>query len=170
RRRRSWNGCRSSMTWVGTSASMRASGDASRRRRNKAAMRMERAGTMASVLPQHVAEEGVARPLLEIRHAMKRFITPEGQDVVALDEVSISGSRHEFRTLLGPSGCCQTTVLRVASGCEELDAGEICIDDENIAGRPAYRRQVNSDFQFYALFRLLSVARSVAYRLEDARA
>ena len=131
---------------------------------------MERAGTMASVLPQHVAEEGVARPLLEIRHAMKRFITPEGQDVVALDDVSISVARNEFLTLLGPSGCGKTTLLRVVSGFEDLDAGEICIDGQNIAGQPAYRRPVNTVFQTYALFPHLTVARNVAYSLEVARA
>ncbi|MCR4267608.1 ABC transporter ATP-binding protein [Nitratireductor sp. ZSWI3] len=124
---------------------------------------------MAAAQARDAAENGPARPVLEIRHAMKRFATPEGQEVVALDDVSISVAPNEFLTLLGPSGCGKTTLLRVVSGFEDLDAGDIFIDRQDIAGRPAYRRPVNTVFQTYALFPHLSVARNVAYSLEIAK-
>ena len=132
-------------------------------------MKIEASGQLKSAVGGGAPVNGSGRPLLEIRHAVKRFATPEGQEVVALDDVSISVARNEFLTLLGPSGCGKTTLLRVVSGFEDLDGGEIRIDGQNIAGQPAYRRPVNTVFQTYALFPHLSVGRNVAYSLEVAR-
>ncbi|MGB6156448.1 ABC transporter ATP-binding protein [Castellaniella sp.] len=109
-------------------------------------------------------------PILEVRNARKRFKTPDGGEVLALDDVSITVQPNEFLTLLGPSGCGKTTLLRAIAGFEDLDAGEIFIAGENINGQPAHKRPVNTVFQRYALFPHLSVARNVAYSLEVARA
>ena len=105
---------------------------------------------------------------LEIKNAYKCFVTPEGDKVNALDNVDISVSENEFLTLLGPSGCGKTTLLRVISGFEDLDQGDILLDNISIAHQPAYRRPVNTVFQKYALFPHLSVAKNIAYSLELA--
>ena len=39
---------------------------------------------------------------------------------------------NSFTTLLGPSGCGKTTVLRMISGLEVPDSGEILFDDKVI--------------------------------------
>ncbi|MFC0206880.1 ABC transporter ATP-binding protein [Chelativorans intermedius] len=130
---------------------------------------MEATSAMVASRKTQETEADPDHPVLEIRHAKKRFATPEGQEVVALDDVSITVARNEFLTLLGPSGCGKTTLLRVVSGFEDLDGGEILIDRQDIARQPAYRRPVNTVFQTYALFPHLSVARNVAYSLEVAR-
>ncbi len=70
-------------------------------------------------------------PIAEVREAVKRFATPEGGAVTALDGVSLKIQLREFVTLLGPSGCGKTTLLRAISGLEELDGGEVWI-----AGQP----------------------------------
>lgn len=105
-------------------------------------------------------------PILTIKNASKRFIMPEGGEIRALDDVSLSVAPNEFLTLLGPSGCGKTTLLRVISGFEDLDAGEVAIEGQSMTHEPAYRRPVNTVFQKYALFPHLSVARNVAYSLE----
>src|SRR3546814_7028321 len=123
----------------------------------------------AAASPPQAAGGGDVPPILEIRHARKRFKTPDGREVVALDDVSISVAANEFMTLLGPSGCGKTTLLRAIAGLEDLDSGEIRIDGQDIGGWPAYKRPVNNMFQRYALFPHLSVGRNVAYHLEIAR-
>lgn len=104
--------------------------------------------------------------MLEIRGAAKRFSTPDGKAVQALDRVDLDVRASEFVTLLGPSGCGKTTLLRAISGFETLDSGRISLDGEDIAGIPAYKRPVNTVFQSYALFSHMSVARNVGYALE----
>ncbi len=105
----------------------------------------------------------------EVKEAVKRFPAPEGGEVLALDNLSISIQQGQFVTLLGPSGCGKTTLLRAISGFEELDSGEICIGGEQVAGVPPYRRPVNTVFQSYALFPHLTVSGNVSYGLEMAR-
>ena len=107
--------------------------------------------------------------LLEIEHATKRFATPEGRHITALDNVSLNVGANEFLTLLGPSGCGKTTLLRTISGFEDLDSGMIRIDGHDVSEWPAHKRPVNTVFQKYALFPHLSVARNVAYSLEIAK-
>jgi spermidine/putrescine transport system ATP-binding protein len=107
-------------------------------------------------------------PILDIRNATKRYNVPEGGQVTALDGISLTVAPNEFLTLLGPSGCGKTTLLRAISGFEELDAGDILIDGQSMAGQPAFKRPVNTVFQSYALFPHLSVARNVSYSLDVA--
>ena len=109
-----------------------------------------------------------ARALVELRGAVKRFPTPEGGAVTALDEVTLNVGANEFVTLLGPSGCGKTTLLRCLSGFEDLDEGTLAIDGRPMAGVPAHRRPVNTVFQSYALFPHMTVAGNVAYSLEVA--
>ncbi len=107
-------------------------------------------------------------PITEVREAVKRFATPEGGAVTALDGVSLKIQLREFVTLLGPSGCGKTTLLRVISGLEELDAGEVLIAGEPMTDVPPHRRPVNTVFQNYALFPHLSVGDNVGYGLDVA--
>jgi len=106
--------------------------------------------------------------IVEIHSATKRFPTPEGGTVVALDRVSLDVLSNEFITLLGPSGCGKTTLLRTVSGFEELDEGEIIVDGVPMGGIPPHRRPVNTVFQSYALFPHLSVGDNVGYSLDVA--
>jgi spermidine/putrescine transport system ATP-binding protein len=106
--------------------------------------------------------------LVELRDAAKRFRTPEGTDIIALDRVSLNVGANEFVTLLGPSGCGKTTLLRCLSGFEDLDAGSLSIDGLAMAGVPAHKRPVNTVFQNYALFPHMTVGANVGYSLEVA--
>jgi spermidine/putrescine transport system ATP-binding protein len=108
----------------------------------------------------------IAAPIVEVIDAVKRFATPEGGTVAALDGVTLAVGAREFVTLLGPSGCGKTTLLRAISGFEDLDEGEVLIGGQAMTGVPAHRRPVNTVFQNYALFPHLSVEGNVAYGLE----
>jgi len=82
-----------------------------------------------------------------------------------LDGLSLDIKDKEFITLLGPSGCGKTTTLRLIAGFLEPHEGEIIFDGKVINGIPAYKRQVNTIFQRYALFPHLNVYENIAFGL-----
>jgi putative spermidine/putrescine transport system ATP-binding protein len=86
-------------------------------------------------------------------------------DVVAVNGVDLEVREGEFFSLLGPSGCGKTTCLRMIAGFEEPTAGRIVLHGRDVAGLPAYERDVNTVFQDYALFPHMSVRDNVEYGL-----
>ncbi len=68
-------------------------------------------------------------------------------------------------TILGPSGCGKTTVLRLITGLEDADGGQIILDGQDITDIPAENRFVNTVFQSYALFPHMTVFDNVAFGL-----
>ncbi|WP_181704854.1 ABC transporter ATP-binding protein [Chthonobacter rhizosphaerae] len=87
--------------------------------------------------------------------------------VPALDRVTLSVPGNSYVSLLGPSGSGKTTLLRVIAGFEEPDRGSVTLDGKRIDGTPAHRRGIGFVFQTFALFPHLSVARNVAFGLEN---
>jgi ABC-type Fe3+/spermidine/putrescine transport system ATPase subunit len=98
--------------------------------------------------------------VLELRALSKHFPTHR-----AVDGVSFSIGRGEFFSLVGPSGCGKTTTLRLIAGFEEPTSGQLLLDGHSVEGLPAYRRDVSTVFQNYALFPHLTVAQNVAFGL-----
>lgn len=85
--------------------------------------------------------------------------------LAAVSELDLVVREGEFLTLLGPSGCGKTTILRLISGFETADSGDIRIAGARVNDVPPYRRNVNTVFQNYALFPHLTVFDNVAYGL-----
>ena len=75
-----------------------------------------------------------------------------------LKGINLSIRSGEFFSLLGPSGCGQTTTLRLIGGFESADEGEVRIDGVDMVSVPPENRPLNTVFQSYALFPHLSVA------------
>jgi spermidine/putrescine transport system ATP-binding protein len=92
-------------------------------------------------------------------------VTKRFGDQVAVDDLSLVIERGEFFSLLGPSGCGKTTTLRMIGGFEEPTAGAILLGGSDVTMLPAYRRDVNTVFQSYALFPHLDVFENVAFGL-----
>jgi putrescine transport system ATP-binding protein len=88
-------------------------------------------------------------------------------DFAAVNDISLTIRRGEIFCLLGGSGCGKTTLLRMLAGFETPSSGSISIDGEDMAGIPAYERPVNMMFQSYALFPHMTVAKNVAFGLEQ---
>jgi ABC-type Fe3+/spermidine/putrescine transport system ATPase subunit len=86
--------------------------------------------------------------------------------VRAADRVNLTIRQNEFFTMLGASGSGKTTTLRMIAGFEEPDAGRIIINGQDVTKLPAYKRDVHTVFQDYALFPHLSVFENVAFALE----
>ena len=93
-------------------------------------------------------------------------VTKAFKETVAVDHLSLAIEEGEFFSLLGPSGCGKTTTLRMIGGFEPPTEGRIYLADDDVAHLPAYKRNVNTVFQSYALFPHLTVFENVAYGLK----
>ncbi len=102
--------------------------------------------------------------LIELKNICKAF---DGEQI--LSDVNLYINDHEFITLLGPSGCGKTTTLRIIGGFETPDVGDVYFDGERINDVPAYKRNVNTVFQKYALFPHLNVYDNIAFGLKLAK-
>ncbi len=103
-------------------------------------------------------------PAVEFR-AVSRYFGSAAAPVKAVDGVDLTIAEGSFFAMLGPSGSGKTTCLRLISGFESPDVGEIRIFGENSGSVPPHRRNVNTVFQDYALFPHMNVRDNVAYGL-----
>lgn len=99
--------------------------------------------------------------ILILENISKKF----GEDTI-LKNISLTVESGEFLTLLGPSGCGKTTTLRIISGLETVDGGNIILDNENVTKKEPNLRDVNTVFQNYALFPHMTVFDNIAYPLK----
>ncbi|NIC00292.1 ABC transporter ATP-binding protein [Halobacterium sp. R2-5] len=89
-----------------------------------------------------------------------------GDEVLAVDGVSLDIESGEFVTLVGPSGCGKTTTLRTIAGFEMPTSGTVRIDDKDVTDAPPYERNTGMVFQDFALFPHMTVHENVAYGME----
>ncbi len=75
----------------------------------------------------------------------------------------------EFFSFLGPSGSGKSTLLRAIAGFGPTPEGRILISGEDIARLPPWERNVGMVFQSYALWPHMSVAKNVAFGLEERK-
>src|SRR5206468_2859498 len=89
-----------------------------------------------------------------------------GQDVVAVDDVSLHIEDGEFIVLVGPSGCGKSTILRIIAGLEEVTAGEVRIGDRDVTDLPPKQRDIAMVFQNYALYPHMTVEENLGFGLK----
>ena len=101
---------------------------------------------------------------ITVEHLSKSF-----GDIQALDDVSLEIAAGEIFFLLGPSGCGKTTLIRTLAGFYKPDAGRVLFDGEDVTAVPPHKRQTAMMFQSYALWPHLSVAKNIAFGLEELK-
>jgi iron(III) transport system ATP-binding protein len=90
---------------------------------------------------------------VRIESVMKRFGAVE-----VLCDVSLLVDRSTLVTLLAPSGCGKTTLLRMIAGLETTDSGSIQISERVVSDPaagvfvPTAQRNIGMVFQSYALW------------------
>ena len=106
---------------------------------------------------------------LEFRHIAHAY-----GEVSAVSDVSFSARAGEITCLLGSSGCGKSTLLNLAAGLLPVQAGEVLVGGEVMAGPgknpPPEARPVGLVFQDGALFPHMTVAKNVAFGLPGAGA
>ena len=102
----------------------------------------------------------MSKELIRLKDLVVEF---DGERI--LDSINLYIRDKEFLTLLGPSGCGKTTTLRVIGGFLSPTSGDVLFDGKRINDVPAYKRQINTVFQRYALFPHLDVYDNIAFGL-----
>ncbi len=103
-------------------------------------------------------------PYLRIDSVSKMFGAFE-----ALRDISLEIFDGEFVCFLGPSGCGKTTLLRAIAGLDIQTSGRIEQSGQDISALPPSERDFGIVFQSYALFPNLTVAKNIAYGLENRK-
>jgi multiple sugar transport system ATP-binding protein len=85
----------------------------------------------------------------------------------ALDAISMTIPDGSFVVLLGPTGAGKTTTLRMISGLDHLDRGEILIGGVSMTGRTPAERNVAMVFQQYSLYPHLTVRQNLEFPLKS---
>ena len=101
---------------------------------------------------------------LEVRDVDVTY--PDG--TVAVRGVSVGVEPGSVLSLLGASGSGKSTLLRGIAGLEDVTAGQILLDGEDIAEVPVHRRNIGMVFQDGQLFPHRNVGRNISYGLEMA--
>ena len=99
-------------------------------------------------------------PALELRGITKRF-----GDLVANDAIDFDVRGGEVHALLGENGAGKTTVMRIAYGLTQADAGEIRVEGRPLAlrsPRDSIAAGIGMVTQHFALVRPMTVAENLA--------
>ena len=94
-------------------------------------------------------------------------ITKKFGDAAALDNVTMIIPNGSFVVLLGPTGAGKTTTLRMVSGLDKPDTGDVLIGGHSVAGLAPAQRNVAMVFQQYSLYPHLTVRENLAFPLKS---
>ena len=87
-------------------------------------------------------------------------------DDVVLKDLSLEVSEGEFLSLLGPSGCGISTLMKTIAGIIPAQKGNIFLDGRDITNLPVHKRGTVVVFQDMRLFPHKTVAENVAFPLK----
>jgi multiple sugar transport system ATP-binding protein len=88
-------------------------------------------------------------------------------DQAALADVTMTIPDGSFVVLLGPTGAGKTTMLRMVSGLDKPDAGDITIGGQPMKDLTPAQRNVAMVFQQYSLYPHLTVRENMAFPLKS---
>ena len=86
---------------------------------------------------------------------------------VAVEDMTMTVNTGAFVVLLGPTGAGKTTTLRLISGLEPLDKGDIMIGGRSVRNDTPAQRDVAMVFQQYSLYPHMSVRDNLAFPLRS---
>lgn len=100
----------------------------------------------------------MATPILEARSLTKYF-----GPVIAVNDVSLEVHPGEVLCLLGDNGAGKSTMIKMLSGVEQPDSGELLVDGEAVSfrsARDALDQGIATVYQDLAMIPLMSVTRN----------
>ena len=96
-----------------------------------------------------------------------RSVSKSFGDTIAVSDVSMTIGHGSFVVLLGPTGAGKTTTLRLISGLDRPDNGDIFIDGRSVIEETPAQRNVAMVFQQYSLYPHMSVRENLAFPLRS---
>jgi multiple sugar transport system ATP-binding protein len=89
-----------------------------------------------------------------------------GEDVIAVNKLSLDIPDGEFVVFVGPSGCGKSTALRMIAGLEDISGGKVFIGDQVVNDLPPRQRDIAMVFQNYALYPHMNVRENMGFALK----
>ena len=83
-----------------------------------------------------------------------------------IKDFNLLGKEDEFLVLIGPSGCGKSTLLRMIAGLEQIDEGEIFINNQLVNNLHPSKRETAMVFQSYALYPHMNVFENMSFGLK----
>src|SRR4051812_2860015 len=98
--------------------------------------------------------------ILQVKNLVKKY-----GDKVVLNGIDLEVEKGKVIAIIGPSGCGKSTLLRCLNGLEEVQGGDILLDNESLVGDSTkwrdVRQRIGMVFQSYDLFPNLSVMENI---------
>lgn len=105
------------------------------------------------------------QPVVSLKNVNRRFKTPTGQTVSALQNINLEIYPNEFISIIGPSGCGKSTLLRLVADLLAPTDGEVLVN-----GHPPHQARLNREFgmvfQQAVLYEWRSVMKNIELPLE----
>ena len=98
--------------------------------------------------------------------SLKNVTKVYGNNMAAVNHISLEVADKEFVVLVGPSGCGKSTTLRMIAGLEQATQGEIFIGGQLVNDLPARNRDIAMVFQNYALYPHMTTYENLAFGLK----
>jgi multiple sugar transport system ATP-binding protein len=102
---------------------------------------------------------------LDIEQLRKVYNRGTDNEIVAVDDLSLTVNDEEFLVFVGPSGCGKSTTLRSIAGLEDVTSGSIRIDGRDITGQKPKNRDIAMVFQNYALYPHMTARENMSFGL-----
>lgn len=103
---------------------------------------------------------------------LKKYYGSEGNQVRALDDVSMTVAQGEFVSIVGTSGSGKSTLLHMLGGLDTPTTGKVLIDNQDLAKLKKdeltifRRRKIGFIFQTYNLIPLLNVYENIVLPIQ----
>jgi polar amino acid transport system ATP-binding protein len=99
-------------------------------------------------------------PILQVKKLIKTF---EGK--LVLNGIDLDVYKGKVIAILGPSGCGKSTFLRCLNGLEEVQGGDILLENKSLVNKATnwrlVRQRIGMVFQSYDLFPNLTVIENI---------
>jgi NitT/TauT family transport system ATP-binding protein len=93
--------------------------------------------------------DAITASAVSLKNVARRFVTPAGEILSALEDFDLSIAPGEFFAIVGPTGCGKSTTLGLIAGLAKPQAGEVTLFDAPVNG---VDRRVGFVFQQDAVF------------------
>ena len=129
-------------------------------------MDLELSADMAHIVPRQQSESSGAGPgtAVAVKNLTKKFLAPDGNDVVIIDSIGLTVNDGQFVSIVGPSGCGKSTLLNIIAGIETYDSGSVTVASKHGQGGAAAR--IGYVFQSARLLNWLTVEDNIKFVLE----
>ena len=92
-----------------------------------------------------------------------------GEEVVAVNDFTLTVPDGKLVGLLGPSGCGKSTTLYLISGLQKPTGGKIFFGEDDVTEMSTEKREIGLVFQNYALYPHLTVKQNILFPLQNLK-